>query len=122
MIPYYSSLTINDLELQVFLGWSEEEKIQLQRILLDLEIQFSTLPKACHTDKLIDTYCYDHLIDTIRNEISNKRFNLIEHLAFTIYQILTSLFPAKTKILVVLKKYPKIKDFNGPVCFRCGEQ
>ena len=49
-----SSLCICGLELQVFLGWPQEERQTQQVVLLDMTIVFPTPPKACETDNLED--------------------------------------------------------------------
>lgn len=117
----HSRLTIRDLELNVNLGWPEKERLQEQRVLLDIEIRFLQPLKACMTDNLQDTICYATLTQTLRNEISGKKFSLIEHLAHTLYQILKSQLPEQTHLNVRLTKYPNIEGLLSGVSFDYGD-
>lgn len=111
------SLSINGLELSVHLGWTEEECQREQIVLLEVDISFSDIPKACATDNLDDTLCYSALITTIREKINNKKFRLIEFLTHELYQIIKAYLPEGSKIMVRLTKYPPIQGLTGGVCF-----
>lgn len=117
----YASLHIRDLELKVNLGWRNQEREQDQGILIDLIIQFPIPPKACATDHLEDTICYAELTDTIRDQINNKHYKLIEHLTAEIYTIVKMHLPNNSKLTIALTKYPIINGLKGGVCFRYGD-
>ena len=61
-----NALSINQLELDLFLGWPDEERQRQQTIMLDIVLQTPTPPNACITDNLDDTVCYQHLIKKLR--------------------------------------------------------
>lgn len=113
----HSHLRIRDLELRVHLGWPEEEREKSQIVLVTVDIWFVDFPKACLSDQLQDTICYDTLIDTLRNNVSNKPFRLIEHLTFALYQLIKNEMPKHTLINVALSKYPEISGLKGGVTF-----
>src|SRR5476649_82491 len=87
-MPAKSCLLINALELELYLGWPNEERMRKQVISLDIEIQFPAVPKACTSDTLQDTVCYRELIETLRQKIGDKKYHLIEHVTREIHQVL----------------------------------
>ena len=114
-------LSIKDLELSVFLGWLPKEKIHAQPVWLDIDLYFAKLPKACKSDQLQDTACYAELIKEIESHLKNKRFNLIEHLAYEIYQLLKKKLAPQIKITIRISKKPSIPHLTGGVVFSCGD-
>lgn len=117
MIKNTGSLSISNLELPVYLGWSSSERRIKQVISLDITIHFLSLPKACITDKLNDTVCYSTLIQKIRDHLVGKKFNLIEHVCHELYQLTKPLLPKQSVLTLTLSKRPKIPDFSGKVSF-----
>lgn len=115
-----NSLSINQLELTLFLGWPDEERQRKQLILLDIQILFPKKLNACSTDHLDDTICYRQLIETLRDHFSEKKFHLIEHVAAEAHALLTSLLPEKTNLQVSLTKRPQIEGL-GSVTFHYGD-
>lgn len=116
-----STLHIKDLVLDIHLGWTEQERIHKQTVLLNLDVRFAVPPKACETDELENTFCYDELILHIREALSNKHFRLIEHLTVTIYQLARSYLSPTAAICASVTKHPSIQDLSGGVCFRYGD-
>ncbi len=80
------TLTLNNLELYVFCGCKEVEKSVPATIFVKIDICFEKL-NACYTDLIDDTICYDALTKEIMDATKNKHYNLIEHLAETIFDI-----------------------------------
>lgn len=119
-------LSIHAAELCVRLGWEEEERAEHQVVLLDVDLHFPAPPKACTTDQLEDSICYDTLLKEIRHHIRMKEFRLIEHLSHSIYQHIKttlSLHPLgnKIKIMVRLTKHPLIRGLTEGVSFCYGD-
>lgn len=112
-----SRLLIRGVELCVFLGWPEEERIDEQVVLLDMEIQLATPPSACVTDELQDTFCYADIITEVHKQIGTRVFKLIEHLCYEIYQLVKPRLPADAKLSVHITKHPKIQGLTGGVRF-----
>lgn len=113
----HTSLSIRGLELDVTLGWLDNERSKAQTVLLDVDMYFPKPPLACHTDNLKDTICYSTLIQTIRNGIATKHFRLLEHLSQTIYQIIKSYLQDTVKINVSVTKHPAILGLTGGATF-----
>lgn len=106
-----SSLAIRQLEFVVFLGWPEKERAKKQSVLVDIDIQFSEVPKACLTDNIKDTLCYSTLITDLVNQTKNKSFRLIEHFAQHIFTIVKTITPHST-VQVRVSKQPNIEGYG----------
>ena len=113
----HTTLQLRSLKLNVNLGWRKKEREHEQTVLLDIDLHFLQVPKACLSDNLDDTVCYATLIEEIQRQLDTKDFRLIEHLSYAIYQIIKTHTPAKTKISVRITKFPKIKGLTGGACF-----
>jgi len=116
-----SSLMINGFELPVCLGWPEAERRQAQTVRVDFEVQFATPPKACETDQLQDTFCYDKVLTLVREKIQEQEFRLIEHLAVEIHRMTKPLLPSGTLLTVHVLKFPAIPGLTGGVTFTCAD-
>ena len=117
-----SSLSIYNLELPLYLGWLENERLNKQTVVLDFNITFLSPPKACVTDQLDDTVCYSKLINKIRDHLTIKKFNLIEHVCHEVYQLIKSIIPTQSTVTVTITKQPNIPNFSGKVSFRYSDE
>lgn len=115
----YNLLAINGLELDVFLGWPDEERLQKQKVWLDVKMRFAAALKACVSDDLNDTVCYQHLIHDLREHLIDKKFKLVEHLTHEIYRFIETNVPKDTAIFVTLTKQPQITGL-GNVTYHYG--
>ncbi|OGT54408.1 MAG: hypothetical protein A3F43_04820 [Gammaproteobacteria bacterium RIFCSPHIGHO2_12_FULL_42_10] len=118
----YSTLFIHRLELNVNLGWRNQERSKEQAVLLDMAIKFPTPPAACTTDHLEESSCYATLIEKIRNKIAMAQYHLVEHLSAEIYAVAKTHLPDNTKLTVRLTKYPRISGLTGGVSFHYGDE
>jgi dihydroneopterin aldolase len=122
MTQIYSSIAIQQFELHVSLGWPDDEREQLQPILLDILIRFPIAPRASETDQLDDTFCYALLTEKIKNNITSRTFRLIEFLGREIYQLLKSDLPKDCFITIGITKNPPIPALKGGVQFWYGDE
>ena len=114
-------LELKGVDLELRLGWPEEERAQPQVVKLDLVIDFATAPEACATDSLEGTVCYDALIREIRSRIRECR--LIEALSARIHAIAGELLPPGSRLAVTVHKIsvpvPGVSEaaftYSGPV-------
>lgn len=117
-----SNLTVSDLRLWVHLGCSEQEKYHAQCVSFDIDIVFSEAPQGTLSDDLKDAFCYAEATKLIKITIENKRYNLIEHLAADVHNILTTslkkqMFNDATLSVTVIKLSPPVADIHGGVSF-----
>ncbi len=102
----YARMTLHQLELDILLGAYNAERSRPQTVWLDIDIDFQTPPQACLTDQLHDTYCYDSLIQRITAKLSSRSFNLLEHVAFEIYQLIKHVCTEPLSVHVKVTKKP----------------
>lgn len=114
-------ITLQQLELNVHLGFSEEERAILQPVWMTLELTFNQPPKACITDDLKETICYDTLISKIKKNLAGREFRLLEYLAHEIIQMIKQESGNEIHILVSITKKPAIPDLLGGATFTYGD-
>ena len=117
----YTCITLNSLEVPVKLGWTEEERSHEQLISIDVTIQFAEPPKACTTDLLNDTHCYDSLVTAIKTSINDREFRLLEYLGYALYQTIKPHFSPDTLIQIHITKKPAILNLTKGVTFSYGD-
>ena len=115
-----SCLTLNGLELSIYLGWPQTERLQPQTVSVDMTIQFAVPPKACTTDTLNDTFCYDELVTLLKEKIAQRQFKLLEYLCYEMYQIVKNFLPADVTLRLCVTKKPAIENLTGGVRFCYG--
>jgi 7,8-dihydroneopterin aldolase/epimerase/oxygenase len=101
------------LQLKVNLGVTAAERAKKQKVLLNLSIQYPTLPAACSSDQLTDTICYDELIAKIKLFTQNHQFSLLESFVYSLYQLVKNLTGTKNKIQVSVTKFPYIMGLEN---------
>lgn len=104
-----AAICIDSLETDVYIGTTEEEKSCKQKVKWFISISFPKRPKACKTDLLGDTICYDYIVDIIIKISCMKKYTLLEHLVATVYDKLkvkdTILLVRASKVIKSTKSY-----------------
>ncbi len=108
----FSKLELNNLLVDIYLGWTAAERSKKQSIFLDLIIKFPDLPQACFSDELEDTLCYDSLTQDIKKFATTKSFRLIEFFAHELYELLQKKLPRDTEIVLQVKKPKPCADLE----------
>jgi len=121
MKNHYCSINLNSLELSVKLGWPQDERLKEQIIRLDVVIRFLKPPKACQSDDLEDTHCYDALIEIIKQFVAARKFRLLEHLGSQIYTLIKKELSDNAEARVKITKKPAILNLTDGVTFCYGD-
>ena len=111
-----SKLEINGLNLEIKLGLTQEERLKSQNVEFYISIEFDTTPKACNSDIIEETICYDKLVRLIQKFCEGKEFKLIEYLCNSLYQYLKTIY-LENKITLKICKKPPIEEIHGNCCF-----
>ena len=117
-----SSIQLNALKLDVFLGWPDAERMQQQTIFVDVHLRFPLPPKACISDDLQDTFCYDTLVKQIKTHLGHRHFRLLEYLGQDIYQCIKQNLQNDILVKIHLTKQPAIENLTGGVTFFYGDE
>ena len=81
-----------------------QEHIKKTPVVVKVKIDFQNPPKACDSDQLADTVCYDHLTQYIEKTFREKHFELVEHACKTLFDGLKSLIKVSANIEVKITK------------------
>lgn len=118
-----TSLSIQRLRLQAYLGWSAQERSTPQFVLFDLELFFSQPPRGCFSDSLADTFCYASLSDQLKALCLDGEFRLIEKLGWDAYQLIRRDLPNNIGLrLRVIKEKPPIDELLGGATFTISDR
>jgi len=97
------NLIVSDLRIWVHLGCGEEEKFHPQLVSINLEFNFNAPPAAMITDNLEDTVCYLKAAEAIQSLCRDKRFNLIERLAYDIHRVVSHMVADRAETISFVK-------------------
>ncbi len=89
-------------------GVSPEERAVGGRVIVDIELEYDT-SKAGVTDDLNDTLNYADVFKTVRAQVEDQNFNLLESLAHRIADAVMAKFPANAVTVYVRKQPPPIR-------------
>lgn len=103
-------ISLKQLELNLSLGWTEEERARKQVVWVDIEIGFEKPPGACGSDQLEGTFCYDALVQKILEQIVPRSFRLIEHLAHEIYGLVKKAHSEPLLVKICVTKKPRLSS------------
>lgn len=116
-----TSLYLNGLHLAVYLGVYPEEIDKKQIVITDIACHFASAPRACFSDQLIDTYCYDKLIGHLKDAVATQKFQLLEHLTQKLHAVLKAYFAKTVRLTIRVTKQPPIADLTQGVTFEYGD-
>lgn len=104
------------------LGWTEAERQQTQPVDLAVHLRFPQAPKACDSEQLDETICYDSLVSFIKTLCAEQSFQLIERLGAWLYNNIKHFLGSDVDVwLQVTKVYPPISDLSRGVSFTYGD-
>lgn len=112
-----ATLCIQNLELDVRLGWKATERKTTQKVNVDIIIQFLKTPHACHSDEINDTICYATLIQYLQAYLLDLEFLLVERLTQTIYEAVKTYLASPSHLTIKLTKWPNIPGLRDGVSF-----
>lgn len=96
-------IVIRQLKVKTVIGAFEEERHSHSELWLDLEIPFD-IHNAAKSDLLSDTLDYAVVAKELKLFIAEKRFHLLETLAFSILEFLKIRFQVERVYLAIYKK------------------
>ncbi|MDR0846041.1 MAG: dihydroneopterin aldolase [Lactobacillales bacterium] len=97
-------IRINNLTLFSHIGVLESEKINGQKLEIDLTLDFD-FAKAAEFDSLEDTINYADVAATVTEIVEKAEYDLIEKLAYAILNYLHIAYPQVVMQTVAIRKY-----------------
>ncbi len=89
-------------------GVSPEERAVGGRVIVDIELEYDTT-EAGRSDNLADTINYSDVFKTVRAQVEDQNFGLLESLAHRIADAILARFPANAVTVYVRKQPPPIR-------------
>ena len=89
-------------------GVSPEERTVGGRVIVDIELEYD-LTQAGASDDLHNTINYSEVFKTVRAQVEDQNFSLIESLGLKLAETLLAKFPASAVTVYVRKSPPPIK-------------
>ncbi|MGE5138383.1 MAG: dihydroneopterin aldolase [Rudaea sp.] len=89
-------------------GVSPEERAVGGRVIVDVELEYDLSPAGA-SDNIADTINYADVFKTVRAQVEDQNFQLLESLAYRIVEALMARFPAKAVTVYVRKQPPPIR-------------
>lgn len=117
-----TEISVSALVLNLYLGWSQAERNQLQSVEVDIKIRPEITPIACINDSLEGTICYDQVCTAVTSKFENTTHKLIESLGYQIYKTVQQTCSTNCKIQVsLLKPSPPIEQLKKGARFTVGD-
>jgi len=111
---YSGVLHIENIDLSLNIGISEEERSKKQDVSLSIVIYNASQGAD---DDYSHVICYDKVICKILDEIEGKEFNLIEYFAKFIMNVLEENFFLQNNIVLQVCKKPVIRGVQRNIKF-----
>lgn len=122
----FSMMKINDYEVWVRLGCSQEEQSFKQPVHFNLEIEFHSNVLGETSDQLTDAIDYVAVTDLLKLSAESKSYHLIEAMCFDATEKIST-YLRKNNItgqlkLSLLKLRPPVPNLNSGVTWTCQRQ
>ncbi|MDB2414796.1 dihydroneopterin aldolase [Rickettsiales bacterium] len=115
---YRSVISTNKLRLKMNIGVGEDERKTPQDMDISFKFFYKNPPKACQSDDINDTICYDNVIKIIKNCCCNKTYKLLEYTAYQLYKAIREETAEDIKIWIRVEKCnPPIDEVMGSTSF-----
>ena len=77
-----SKIQLDELEIQLHLGVSEEERAKTQSVWISLTFEFFALPESTSSDQITGTVNYSSLSKLLKSEFNGSNIKTIEYMGF----------------------------------------
>jgi dihydroneopterin aldolase len=118
---HYAALSLNKITVPVHLGVSDEERETPQNITVSIEIGMDEPLRACETDAISDTFCYDTMLQLVEKTCQAKPYHLIEHLCYMVYISVKKVAHNKDIRITVHKQYAPLSHKLESASFVFGD-
>lgn len=105
---YSGVLSIRDLELEIKLGITKVERVNLQTVKLNVDVMDTTKGGILVEDDYSLVVCYDDVITRLLRKLRTKEFKTLEYLASYVMNLLEKEFFSQNNMMIRVFKYPVI--------------
>ena len=112
-----SKIQLDELEIQLHLGVSEEEREKPQSVWISLTFEFFALPESTSSDLISGTVNYSSLSKLLKNEFSGTNIKTIEYMGFRAFNLVSEDIDQAGRLTLSIRKFPSISGLKGGALF-----
>ena len=112
-----SKIQLDELEIQLHLGVSEEERAKIQSVWVSLTFEFFTLPESTSSDLISETVNYSSLSKLLKSEFNGSNIKTIEYMGFRAFNLVSENIDRVGRLTLSIRKFPSISGLKGGALF-----
>ena len=112
-----SKIQLDELEIQLHLGVSEEERAKIQSVWVSLTFEFFTLPESTSSDLISETVNYSSLSKSLKSEFNGSNIKTIEYMGFRAFKLVSEDIDQVGRLTLSIRKFPSISGLKGGALF-----
>ena len=112
-----SKIQLDELEIQLHLGVSQEERAEIQSVLISLAFEFSSLPESTSSDLISGTVNYSSLSKLIKSEFNGSNIKTIEYMGFRAFNLVSEDIDQVGRLTLSIRKFPSISGLKRGALF-----
>ena len=112
-----SKIQLDELEIQLHLGVSEEERAKIQSVWISLTFEFLALPGSTSSDLISETVNYSSLSKLLKSEFNGSNIKTIEYMGFRAFNLVSQDIDQAGRLTLSIRKFPSISGLKGGALF-----
>ena len=112
-----SKIQLDELEIQLHLGVSEEEREKTQSVWISLTFEFFALPESTSSDMISGTVNYSSLSKLLKSEFNGSNIKTIEYMGFRAFNLVSEEIDQVGRLTLSIRKFPSISGLKGGALF-----
>ena len=112
-----SKIQLDELEIQLQLGVSEEERAKTQSVWVSLTFEFFALPESTSSDLISETVNYSSLSKLLKSEFNGSNIKTIEYMGFRAFNLVSEDIDQVGRLTLSIRKFPSISGLKGGALF-----
>ena len=112
-----SKIQLDELEIQLHLGVSEEEREKTQSVWISLTFEFFALPESTSSDLISGTVNYSSLSKLLKSEFNGGNIKTIEYMGFRAFSLVSEEIDQVGRLTLSIRKFPTISGLKGGALF-----
>ena len=112
-----SKIQLDELEIELHLGVSEEERTKTQSVWISLTFDFFALPESTSSDLISGTVNYSSLSKLLKSEFNGSNIKTIEYMGFRAFNLVSQDIDQVGRLTLSVRKFPSISGLKGGALF-----
>ena len=112
-----SKIQLDELEIQLHLGVSEDERATIQSVWVSFVFDFLSIPESTSSDLISGTVNYSSLSKLLKGEFNGSNIKTIEHMGFRAFNLISEKIDQTGRLTLSIRKFPSISGLKGGALF-----